>query len=375
MKKNLFILESLTNLMIAIKIRSMYKSELFDIVIPSHVRTLVELKDKGLFDSVFDHVFCADYNSAYNVARKLKVILDIKKGIRLYFGCDISNDYSDLFFWNPSELFFVLNAYFNFSNADVRVHIYADAFGGYIVDSPDSPQDYAGQCWDDYPVFKNGFWNVLFKTRYRTRYVRDMDYDFYMMKADLSIIKRNHAVVEIPSLDLANDLELINHVYNYRNDNKIDYRWIVLTNVWGERHDVEIEKRILQEVITALPSVDTIIKPHPRYGAEFFGSFNVNVIEADFPLELYLMNNNVEDKVFISDESSAILFSALVLDIRITVIWIRALYDGSKIYDDELWKYYNRKMVENGCKIFEPKTEKELRTIINLIFTNMEKQL
>ncbi len=81
-------------------------------------------------------------------------------------------------------------------------------------------------------------------------------------------------------------------------------------------------------------------------------------------MELFFLNNNLEDYVFISDESSAILLSTLVFEKRIKVIWLRELFDGFKIYNNEVWRIYIDMMREKGCTCYEPQNMTELQDIL-----------
>ena len=377
MKKNLIIVDSLPNILIAVIIRKMFMDEHFDIIIPSKRSALEKIYNNDAFIKHFNKVYYADYDAINNFVKKALVILDAGSGISMYLSEKLDNDYTDLFFWNPSEFLYVLYAFLKCGN-DFKTHIYADAFGGYTVDAPDKPCDIDGinemskGFVGSYPFFKFGIWDFLFKKKYKVPYVRDMDYDFYMFKPELSVIKRTHNVVELSCNEFQNNIELLNSVYGYNNDYHIKNRWVFLTGVMGEKREIKEDEKIIDIIARELEAEGLSIKPHPRQDASVFFKYSVDVIKTVFTMECYSMNNDLKDYIFISDESSSIFYTALVLEKKITVIWLRSLFNGSKVYHDKLWRFYVNKMIENGCRCFEPKSEEELKNTIRMLKNKKE---
>ena len=346
--------------------------ERFDIIIPSKRPALEKIYKNDALNKHFNKVYLADYGAINNFVKKASVIFNASNGISMYLNEKLDNDYTDLFFWNPSEFFYVLYAYLECNNR-FKVHVYADAFGGYTVDAPDKPCDIDGiyeiseGFMGDYPVFKTGIMDYLFKKKYNVPYVRDMNFDYYMFKPELSIIERTHDVVELPCNEFRDSIDLINAVYEYNKEYHIQNRWVFLTNVFGEKREIKEDEKILDIVALELEKDGLSIKPHPRQDANAFSKYSVDVINTVFTMESYSLNNDLEDYVFISDESSSIFYSALVLEKKMTVIWLRSLFPGSKIYHEKLWRFFVNKMIENGCRSFEPHSEGELKETIRML--------
>lgn len=361
MKKSLIIVESIPNIVTAIAIRNeMYSEEAFDLLITNGNTKIIDIKNGRKLEGIFDNVYYADVFANNNIIKKCIGIISLKAVLKLYLmdNKTLCKDYTDLFFWNPSELFYIVSSYLG---KNVRYHVYGDQLSAFTMDSPD--EDITEYCF-----YKRGLFNNAFKLRYKPKRVDSIDFDFYMFRPDLSCCTRKHSVVEIPSTCFDNSvfISMISDIYDYDKSFSIKQDYIYFGNVAGEEKDYKSTFEVLKKLIEIVPREELIVKPHPRMGKEYYKDYDVDIVDKVFPWDLYCLNNDISNKVFITDVSSAVFIPAFVYGKRFTVIWLRNVIKGNKIFEKE-WDSLICNLEACGCKSIEINSIDEIRVAIENI--------
>ena len=347
--------------MIAIQIRrKLFPETRFDIAVTYKPDSLYLIQRSGKLEDVFDKTYLIDEKSINSWFKKTEVLIGIKNAVRTLYHPVLDTDYTDIFFWNPSECLYCAYVYL-MKFQSVKLHVYADAFGGgYTCDSPDDgwPKDYA--------IFKNGIWDYLFKKKYGVKSIREYSFDYYMFRDEISLVDRKREVRTVPLLDFCKngELDFFNMFYGYKRLDGLSEKYCFIANCLGEKADPQYEKQIVKTILDIVGNENFMIKYHPRDTGDTYTDYNVNVLSIDYPLELFILNNNCNEYVFIADESSTVFYVSLLMKKKIRVLFLRSLYSGIKIFKDYEWDWYVEKMKEEGSVCYEPRDVNELRMIL-----------
>lgn len=195
----------------------------------------------------------------------------------------------------------------------------------------------------------------------------------FVYKPDLVANKnRYREILPLQSLELLpynikNDL---NNVFKYTELN-LNYSLLIFDqlsvgNLNNSNEPYKIQNRILEMFALEFGEEDIIIKLHPRARQtsiyDKFSAFKSNI-----PWELFLLNQEMDDKIFVSITSTACLTPKLIFDKEPIVIFLYNLIptEGYEIIDKYIRKV--KEIYRDPDKVLIPKTLEELKHALKKI--------
>ena len=137
---------------------------------------------------------------------------------------------------------------------------------------------------------------------------------------------------------------------------------------------------MLDEIASYIGKENIAVKLHPRTKANRFSMRGYNVIgQSNIPWEIALMNNDLSDKIFLSNVSTASLSSALLFDELVSSINLFNLlpFDNSLYVRQRNFKDSYDKIIEKYnseyLSVFQPRSMEELKEII--LYVNGRKKI
>lgn len=298
MKRNVIIVGTLFNLLQAVHIKySMYKDAVFDIVLISTQEKIESIYKTGVLNNIFDRVYYINLNE-YNEKKMLALSVVFPNYVvkKMLKKREIPK-WDDIFFWNPEYFLYSYLWMCEKKKWNYMLHMYGDAIAGYIKDCP---------C--QYGLFKNSKINTYVMHRYGFYFMGQKGYDIYLFKPEYICYETKRKLVEIPLIN-TNDsifIALINKIFHYEAAKcYIKEKYIFFDDVWGELDSEEDRKELITSIRKCVGKENFIVKPHPRGSRACYVDLGVTLFEEIIPWEVVCINNNIQDKVFITTVSSA----------------------------------------------------------------------
>ena len=334
--KCVIFINSLLGLMTAIQIReTMYRNCKFDIIMSDMVPELKAIYENNVLNEKFSNVKFIEYRK---IKKNEKLLFFISPDLymRKMLGGDFE-DYTDIFFWNPTLLLHSCLIYLDANKRSYALHVYGDALGSYVTDCP-----------SDHEHFRNEKLNMLVAHVKGFRFVEDMDYDYYVFSQKFISFDTKRTIVEIPKIKD----ELIcyyNRLFLYNNRNAhIENRIIFMDKQHDDQFaNTDFGLEVIKEIIAVVGSHELIVKPHPRQNLEIYADY-INILQNVIPWELYCLNNNISDKVIISYGSTA-LYMPYIFDDRqkYTMINFKIGSSFETIFEKEYEEFVEKMKVAN----------------------------
>lgn len=306
-------------------------SESVDLILASS--RLYEIYKNRKLEKIFNHVY-------YTEDRKLsKIDLLIAffspfHGIRQYVKLD-PDQYEDIFFWNPTWLYYYLHKYSVKRKRNYRWHIISDAASSFIAETPEiKPR---------YKLFIAGYLlNLIDKIFFRYGEILDQKFDIYTWQPRFVMYETKHELVEVPSIDCTDKdfVNFLNSLFNYTHKD-IKEKIIFLDKARDDIYDNKDILRIIKNIVNVVGSNNIIIKKHPREKKELYDELGngVKIINDNFPWELYCLNEERRDRVIIGYYSSSLVLPYIIFGCTTKTYSIAALITK---HVQEIDQYYNK---------------------------------
>lgn len=303
MKRVVAFADSYISLITIIQIRKyLFQNDKFDIVLSDLTSGLKTIFEKKTLENLFDRVYFASYEKMTRFD-KFRILFSQKKMIHRILGEELPF-YTDIFFWNPSLLFYSYWIYLSKSKNMYRLHLYGEALGAYVTDCPVEDG-----------VFKNRVLNEYLRLVFGCIPVKEMIYDYYVFEPSLISFESNRSVVGIPKI-VTSDISYLNRVFEYDlNAAVIKEKVLFMDKKHADETSDEIKiVGLLRKMNALLGKESFAVKAHPRQNKSIYRDNGIKLISMDYPWEIYCMNNSIDDKTIISYSSSAMYMPYILMD-------------------------------------------------------------
>ncbi len=344
MKRNLIIVNSLFNLILAIQLKKTLLNDETDIVISDMTSELERIYDTGILQETFDEVYFANYHNLRNHAFSKKYISFFcpKYAIKLLLSGEELKEYTDIYLWNPDELIYHYLRYLNVNRKKYSVHLYADALGGFTTNVPIETKRYSSNIL-----------NFLDKFIFKYDTISKMKYDYYLFSPQYYIGEKDRELVHIPEINCndENIVKYLNKVFSYENKN-IKQKYIFLDGAKDGFIDEDENRKIILAMIETVGSENFAIKPHPRTDLNYYNDMKTDIISPSIPWELYCLNTDIENKVIITYCSAAAVMPAILYGKRMKVITYMDLLSSSSSAMEGIRKLFHKVNQQSHNVIF-----------------------
>lgn len=353
-KRNVIFVNSLFNIIMAVLIRKkIYMNDSFDIVISSLSPGLDDIFDRKILEECFDHVYYVDYNKVSRL-NKIQALLVPETFFKNTTGHEFI-EYTDIFFWNPTLFFYFYLFECKRRKKSTKLHLYGDAMGAYMCDAP-----------NEKGIFREKIINEYLKIRFSYQPVRDMVYDYYIMKPEYRAFDTEKEIVEVPVINKCDTdiLHYLNRIFEYSPDIYINQKYIFMDVIRKEKFDdSQNGDQIIKTLLEILPTDDFILKPHPRQDKKIYNGIDLTLMELNIPWEIYCANIDINNKVIISFGSSSAFLPLILWGCNYTLICIDLPNSLNTIYSKE-WKRFLKNLYNKGKNIHTVMDAKDLRNLL-----------
>lgn len=196
----------------------------------------------------------------------------------------------------------------------------------------------------------------------------------YVMKTE-----NNAPVEKLPVLN-KNDkkfISIINQIYDYSEDSVLNQAKIVIMEESLYTDGImknNADYKLYQEICERYSEVKVAVKLHPRTKENRF-KIEFDVLgKSSIPWEVYMLNNNMDDKIFISMACSTMISPKLLFSeeyrsvLLYKIVSKDAVRENGNLYFDKEWNESLEKIPKlflNGEKILVPKTKIELFKVMD----------
>ena len=270
-----------------------------------------------------------------------------------------------LFRWNLSEKLEKYTEVY-FANYDVFVRMlackfyeecefiaYEDGFSSYIIDYLDLGRAKINEHLEAIKIKKMVKKVLLYEPR-------------------LAVRKGGLQNIQLPKIsrDDKELIQILNYIFSYQKMNS-QYKFIFLEQSFRadgiKGNDIEL----MEECRKCVERKEFIVKTHPRNRINIPFERGLSCKDIDnAPWELFLLNEDLEDKTVITICSNAALTSRIVLGIEINTVMLYELYNGKVLWKEDLIlkKYLDKFRKEFAMeKYYVPRTIYELRNTIKFL--------
>lgn len=309
-KRALFITYSLFNLLECLQIKKKFEKDTeCDIILAEGHKGFKQIYESGYLNEYFSNVY---YIVGRGMTRYEKMICLFSPGMAYKHwirGIKDVHIYTDVYFWNPDNLFYLLFMEYNHNKLPLNLHLYSDALTGWFMDSPDE-----NAIDEQYRVYGRRILHKFSKVKYHFKCVNEMDYDFFMYRPELSMIKHNHNIIEVPLIDTNNKdyINYLNGLFSYNPNNVISEKYIFMDGGRASWENIEIHNALIRDFAKIVGRNNFIVKPHPLTDINEYDGCNVKIEQISYPWDLYCLNNSLEDKVLIAFDTSSCFLPAIL---------------------------------------------------------------
>lgn len=192
----------------------------------------------------------------------------------------------------------------------------------------------------------------------------------FLFNPQLYVLKKRHEIIKFPEID-KNVKQVFNLVYGTVED--ISQKYIVFTSCFPENRITTNEFELIQHLAGLVGKTNIAIKSHPRAIYNPYLDHGYYVLPSSFlPWEIYLFNNQMNDKVLVSASSYSVFTAYGIFKNTIPVIFLYKLLKGNfKLISQRcfidfielLTKEYNKDITQ----VFIPSSWESLSHIIKYI--------
>ena len=222
---------------------------------------------------------------------------------------------------------------------------------------------------------KKSWSKVLFSKLFFRRYYLEECEDAFLYEPTLvNNIWTNIKIKGIPQFSDDHELkEILNNVFSYKRtilDGKRG-KIVFIEQAFFDQERDDQQVALINEIISEIGQKDVFVKMHPR---SKIGKYNLSrdSLIGGTPLELMIMNENIEDNIFISITSSATTNFKVIFNEEPIIIMLYKLFLSHSIVSHENEEFISRvKNICNNNTFFIPESTKEFKTLLlNLMKAN-----
>ena len=303
--------------------REMFAEDNVDVFLSDETPGLIDIYNNHELDVVFSHVYCYSVAVCVGIKRHAGLLFP-QLMLRKLIPNNESWDYTDVFFWNPNAMLYFLYMHLH-KRDDFKLHLYTDGMAQYI--QPGLSEKNINASIPFYNNVEKRLWQLL----YGKLGIKNSILDYYMYAPEHTVLDQGLPLVGIPPIQKHNAelVDLYNKVFEYDSSKIISEKIILIDQLPIRMHYVEEHEKML-DVLQENFADDTIVKPHPRLEKDYYEKWNLKILRDNFSFDLYCLNNDLSDKIFITHSSGAVFFPYILFDENPTVIAIAGLCKKEK---------------------------------------------
>lgn len=318
------------------------------------------LRDSGLFNTIVlsdisNVLWCREFAELKERKREQWFLKKVEEG----HGLPIAEKYEHLYIGLDDAynkfLYYCISQ--SFGESIPLVHIYEEGTASYVTSVSERLKN------DGIP--HNHFGNKSFKVAVC---------EILLYAPELRIIRDSYQVNTIPKIDKndQNIKNIFNKIFYYTRF--IEEKYIYFES--GSFRDLKatMDTDILEMIANIVGKENIVVKLHPRTKNDRFTRRGYKVMPKEsVPWEIYMLNEDFENKVFISNSSTTALTAKTIFDISVPIINLFKL----DLLEETLYTRQNsfpavygmqEKIFNESRKcFFAPENEKELGRIINYL--------
>lgn len=242
---------------------------------------------------IFDNIYFIEYkklNSTNKFKKNLVYLLKRSVIIKNYF----STAYDKLFFYNYDILTYSIFDELNKKNKKLRCARFDEGIGTYTIDAS---------------KFKGKILRLIFLKKNINKSIDDI----YLYHPELLCYKNDKKLVKIPILSKNDTIlkNILNELFDYKKEH-FSQKYIFFEEAFfNDKKDIDDYELILK-IAEVVGKDNLIIKLHPRNKINRFSELGIPTWKnSEIPWEVIQLNENYQDKIFLSISSGAILMSKL----------------------------------------------------------------
>ena len=323
-KRNLIIANTYFQLITAINLAlNNFSKDINDIVVTD---CSVGMKDKvklikksGLFDNVYYYESKKIIND-HKVKKYLKYLLNRKS----ILNGKIKNIYDEIIFYNLDVLCYTLIDELNKNNKKLKCSRYDEGFSTYTIDRKNNK-------------INNILRLILFKKN-----INKAINKIYLYHPELLCYETSYEIEKIPNINKNNNIlkSSLNSIFDYK---KFDFTQKYLffeESFFCDNKGIE-DFDLIMNVANIVGKENLIIKLHPRNKEDRFSKLGIKVWDNfGIPWEIYQMNEDYSNKIFLTISSGSILASKLYFNENIKSYFLYNCTEKmSDMVNDNFLKY------------------------------------
>lgn len=262
--------------------------------------------------------------------------------------------YDQIYYAYPGLFRLLLSKYMIKRNKDMVISLFEDGFGGYNHD-----------------FFKINRSTSAKRMLFGLNKVFKRIKEHLVYNPDMFIGKKQVPVRKIPYMDYSNSefIKSINEVFSYKKE-KSDYKYIILEQPSDNSQVMEVVlSNIIHKIVFKDKDTNVVVKLHPRSQSTLYDDFNI--IKTITPWEVICGNIEVENKILISNNSTACLTPKYIYNKEPYIIFICEIDElkTALSYQQDFRNKINKfiQTYNEPNKIFIPKSIEELNKIIAML--------
>ncbi len=326
----LIVCNTLYQLLVAINIKvNIHKNDKVDLILTDHTVKFkdiyINIKDKDVFNNVY-YVETKRFESEFKPSRSdlLRIAISNSNEYNKHFNY-IENTYNYLYTANINQYIKLLYGHLQKNNNKIIVREFEDGFSSYV------------KTW----ISLNRYERVL--SKFGKKYLCNNIDELYLFEPNLYVCEKTRIIKQLPKIskDDKELVKIINEVFNYKTNYTIREKYIFLEESFSadkyETNDVELIKLVASIVGTD----NFIVKMHPRNPINRFENDSIKTLHSSIPWEVFLLNNDFSDKVFITVSSNGTIMPKILFneDTK-TILLINLFKGGIPLFKEDFYKNY-----------------------------------
>ena len=276
---------------------------------------------------LFDGVYKIRSNVAPPKSKALRCFVFPKYAIKKFYAEIEPGDYTDLFFYGPTWLYYFLYKYSVYSRHKYDWHLLPEGAGAYLVTNPQFPlKDYGNRL-----VYR--WLQIIDKlifgySKKNSELIRDV----YLIHPECSLTDNSVPKISVPAFDRdeVKYMSIINSMLKYERT-VIDHKVIIIDGALDRSrkdfYDMEKMDELIVKIGNRVGKEKVLLKRKHGVGFDQYSerikqnvSFFTN---EDMPWELLCINGDIKDCVIISVPSSAIVLPYVFCGFDLTTYRIK----------------------------------------------------
>lgn len=294
-KRNLIIANTYFQLITAINLAlNNLSKDINDIVVTDCSIGMDEKIDLIKKNNLFENVYFFESRKLIN-DKKVKKYLNYLFNRKKILNNRINNFYDEIIFYNLDILCYSLIDELYKNNKRLICSRYDEGFSTYTIDR------------------KNNKINDILRFLLFKKNINKSIKKIYLYHPELLCYKTNYKIKKIPNIDKKN-LQLkesLNSIFNYKEYNFKQKYIFFEESFFCDNKGIE-DYDLIMNIVEIVGKENLIIKLHPRNRVDRFSEQGIKVWESTgIPWEIYQMNEDYSNKIFMTISSGSILASKL----------------------------------------------------------------